>query len=287
MVFVPNQANRFGGQQNLTTRARTNNHTTELRTWIRKPSPKNMPNLYFYIPTDEIAKVIGAKGKNIKQLDREHKVTSRIFKERDPFPGYKLKSDAPPSLWTAMMVSSPVNSNVFSACRSVASRVEEVGDFILEYSMSKERHQLFFQNGSLPIKQISATSDCRVNVPVQDGPVQLECNNLEDLQIALNLVLAHAGLEKAENKRESSQVAGRTKGVNRDLRGMGGGGASQQQQRKPRRRRKNPQSNQKTTNKQDKKGDENEKVKEKKTGRNENRRNRSKKQTKPKTNQKN
>ena len=183
-----------------------------------------MPIIYFYIATEEISKVIGVKGKHIKQLERDHKVTSRIFNrrqgEKDPFPGFIL-DDKTNTLWTAMMVSG-LTKHVFEACKSVAARVDELGDVIVEYSMDKERRHLFFQNGGLPIKQISATSDCRINVPVQDGPVQLECSNLEDARTALSLVLAHAGL--LEGKEEAtgngkggtnkSRVPGRSKGRN-------------------------------------------------------------------------
>jgi hypothetical protein len=64
-----------------------------------------MPNLYFYIPADSVSKVIGLKGKHIKAMERDHRVTSRIFKEVDPFPPLKGGSTLTPSLWTAMLVS--------------------------------------------------------------------------------------------------------------------------------------------------------------------------------------
>ena len=161
-----------------------------------------MPNLFFYIPSEEISKIIGLKGKHIKQLEKDHRVSSRIFKEKDPFPSYKTKSETPP-LWTCMLVSGSTSA-VFNACKAVADSIDDVGDIIIEYSMKKEKRQLFFHNGGLPIKQISALSDCRINVPVLDGPVQLECNNLDDAKIALDLLLAHAGLPEEEDDEGSS-----------------------------------------------------------------------------------
>jgi hypothetical protein len=165
-----------------------------------------MPNLYFYIPSDAISKVIGLKGKHIKQLERDYRVTSRIFKEKDPFPTYKGAdtADKNNTLWTAMVVSGST-TRVFEACRYVMTCIEDMGDVIIEYSMSKENRQLFFHNNGLPIKRISALSDCRINIPVHDGPVQLECSNLDDAKTALDLVLRHAKLIDAASGVEQQE----------------------------------------------------------------------------------
>lgn len=172
-----------------------------------------MPNLYFYIPSDAISKIIGLKGKHIKQLERDYRVTSRIFKEKDPFPKYKgadtaenntVATPTTPSLWTAMVVSGST-TRVFEACRYVMTCIEDMGDVIIEYSMSKENRQLFFHNNGLPIKRISALSDCRINIPVHDGPVQLECSNLDDAKTALDLVLRHAKLIDAASGVEQQE----------------------------------------------------------------------------------
>ena len=166
-----------------------------------------MPNIYIYIPREDISKIIGLKGKNIKSIEREHKVTSRIFKEIDPFPKQNDEAknkNQQKSLWTAMMICGTATS-VFGACQAVADKVDEIGDVVIEYEMNKEKRHLFFQNGGLPIKQISAQTDCRINVPVLDGPVQLECSNLTDANAALKLVLAHAGIVDESNKSHFSK----------------------------------------------------------------------------------
>lgn len=167
-----------------------------------------MPNIYIYIPREDISKIIGLKGKNIKSIEREHKVTSRIFKEIDPFPKQNDEAknkNQQKSLWTAMMICGTATS-VFGACQAVADKVDEIGDVVIEYEMNKEKRHLFFQNGGLPIKQISAQTDCRINVPVLDGPVQLECSNLTDANAALKLVLAHAGIVDESNKSHSNNT---------------------------------------------------------------------------------
>lgn len=217
----PGIANNTTGQKNDSKQIGTDNVIKAIALGSKQGLMQPLVTMTMYVPTPQVGALIGRKGQNIANLQKQASASfsssstgsnqpvriSVVAQDtQDSIPYTFTELDWSDPKWTPVVIRGPPVAALFVASK-IEGSVEEVDEVILDLPINRTKHASIVGKRGMGIAALSADTNVRIMVPSKTYSnadiIQLE-GNLSDVRRCLSLLLPLAAKAKPPKQEEKT-----------------------------------------------------------------------------------